>query len=299
VKKLQVIAATACCLATGLASGSAAKAADQLPADKASDPTRAATADESGTSGRKPPKLAFEKLTGNRKLVTRGVRKAKLRFEIGGNRTADIMVSAVHRDKRLAVKQWHFPNARSGVRYGVTWKASRDGSGIPPQGEYVFRIREVGVGAVRRDKLGSAPKMQVRHYIFPIVKPGSVSFGDGWGAGRGHRGADAFAKCGRKLMSARAGKVVFKGNQPSGAGRYLVIRGKGDGKDLVYMHMKKKMKVKEGDQVKAGQAIGKVGETGNARGCHLHFEVWKGKWYAGGKAQSTALKLLRRWQRWY
>ena len=29
-----------------------------------------------------------------------------------------------------------------------------------------------------------------------------------------------------------------------------------------------------GDRVYTGQELGAVGDTGNARGCHLHFEEW-------------------------
>jgi murein DD-endopeptidase MepM/ murein hydrolase activator NlpD len=40
--------------------------------------------------------------------------------------------------------------------------------------------------------------------------------------------------------------------------------------------------VTKGQVVMPGQQVGTVGETGNAQGCHLHFELWLGKYYRGG-----------------
>ena len=45
-----------------------------------------------------------------------------------------------------------------------------------------------------------------------------------------------------------------------------------DGTETVYAHNNKNL-VKKGETVKAGQAIAKVGSTGNATGNHLHFEL--------------------------
>ena len=76
------------------------------------------------------------------------------------------------------------------------------------------------------------------------------------------------------------GRIVFSGYQGS-AGNYLVIRNKKIKRDYVYMHMRKPG-LPKGTKVVAGQWVGSVGDTGNASGCHLHFEIWKGKWYRGG-----------------
>ena len=42
----------------------------------------------------------------------------------------------------------------------------------------------------------------------------------------------------------------------------------------VYAHCKEIL-VNEGDYINQGQEIAKVGETGNATGPHLHFEIRK------------------------
>jgi pyruvate/2-oxoglutarate dehydrogenase complex dihydrolipoamide acyltransferase (E2) component len=63
-----------------------------------------------------------------------------------------------------------------------------------------------------------------------------------------------------------------------------VIDNDGAATDYGYMHLRDKALVAEGEHVATGQPIGYVGDTGDADGCHLHFEIWTAPgWYAGGR----------------
>ena len=65
--------------------------------------------------------------------------------------------------------------------------------------------------------------------------------------------------------------------------------------DFVYGHMKGRSRVGAGKLVRAGQRLGSVGQTGTDSGvCHLHFELWKGRWFAGG-SRADPLPHLRAW----
>jgi murein DD-endopeptidase MepM/ murein hydrolase activator NlpD len=128
---------------------------------------------------------------------------------------------------------------------------------------------------------------------FPIE--GRHSYGDGLGAGRGHEGQDIFANCGKRVVAARPGRVRWIDYQRSGAGHYVVVKGRKY--DYVYMHMLKRLSVRRGERVGAGEQIGRVGSTGRASGCHLHFEMWrKPGWYRGGRLTNPK-PFLKRWDR--
>jgi murein DD-endopeptidase MepM/ murein hydrolase activator NlpD len=124
------------------------------------------------------------------------------------------------------------------------------------------------------------------------------TYGDGLGAGRGHEGQDIMAECGKKVVAARAGRVRIVDYQGSGAGHHVVIKGKGrKDYDYVYMHMLKRLSVREGERVSAGEQIGRVGSTGRSSACHLHFEMWQAPgWYRGGSLEDPK-PFLKRWDR--
>jgi murein DD-endopeptidase MepM/ murein hydrolase activator NlpD len=119
--------------------------------------------------------------------------------------------------------------------------------------------------------------------VFPIVGRHQIgtSAVQRFGGARGHEGQDVFAKCGTPLVAAHPGTVQhadFEGR----AGNYVVIQ-MADGGSEAYMHMAEPTALTVGTPVAAGQPIGIVGGTGDAQGCHLHFEYWTAPgWYEGG-----------------
>jgi len=135
--------------------------------------------------------------------------------------------------------------------------------------------------------------------VFPIQGEhdyGSTTSRFGNARGRPHRGQDVFADCGTPLVAAVGGKVRYAGYQGS-AGNYIVVEGSDPDQDYVYMHMSQPALFRTGQTVATGEQIGTVGETGNASGCHLHFELWSAPgWYEGGSAFDP-LPQLRAWDR--
>lgn len=75
-----------------------------------------------------------------------------------------------------------------------------------------------------------------------------------------------------KIIAFQDGLGNMKGT--NSYGNYVKID-HGDGYCTLYAHMKKGLLVNNGQNVKTGQRLGYMGDTGNSYGAHLHFEVWK------------------------
>lgn len=141
-------------------------------------------------------------------------------------------------------------------------------------------------------KLFVLPASAIPDAIFPVRGP--HAFWDGFGAGRGHQGVDIGARCGTPLVAALPGKVTRRATHPA-AGNYLVIGVTGLNVEIAYMHLARPAEVRPGQSVGAGQAVGVVGDSGNASGCHLHFEYWEGRYWRGGSPVDPE-PYLREWE---
>lgn len=90
-----------------------------------------------------------------------------------------------------------------------------------------------------------------------------------------HKGLDFAAKEGASVKAPENGKVIVAGLLSKG----FVVNGNcifldhGQGVVSAYLHLSSVL-VKEGDLVKKGQLIGKVGGTGIASGPHLHWGIY-------------------------
>jgi murein DD-endopeptidase MepM/ murein hydrolase activator NlpD len=179
------------------------------------------------------------------------------------------------------------------------------GGKVEPDGRYLFRmVARSGSGASARNAADDdlqRDAFDLHGYAFPLL--GNHSFGGGanrFGAARsGHRheGQDVLAACGTPIVAARGGVIKAKRYQ-SAAGNYVVIDATGTGVDFMYAHLRSPSPFTAGDRVYTGQRIGNVGATGDASGCHLHFEMWTSPgWYSGGHPFDP-LPYLKAWDRY-
>ena len=85
-----------------------------------------------------------------------------------------------------------------------------------------------------------------------------------------HAGIDIASPNGTAVKTAAPGEVIYNG-WLRGYGRVVVVD-HGRGFSTLYAHLSASL-VKEGQVVRDGATIARVGKTGNVTGYHLHFEV--------------------------
>ena len=88
-------------------------------------------------------------------------------------------------------------------------------------------------------------------------------------------GINIDSKKGTKVISSKAGKVIYCGNEIPGYGNLILIK---HSKNWItaYAHLNEVF-TEKGKKVIRGETIGSVGNTGNVRSPQLHFEIRKGK----------------------
>lgn len=111
-------------------------------------------------------------------------------------------------------------------------------------------------------------------FIWPVPSLHTITTYFTWRWGKFHTGIDISGSdaYGRTIVAADGGVVTLAGSN-DGYGECIIID-HGNGYCTLYGHCSKLL-VTDGQSVSKGQAIGRVGSTGNATGPHCHFEVIK------------------------
>ena len=109
---------------------------------------------------------------------------------------------------------------------------------------------------------------------FPVG--GVAEYSDDWLAARStpcfhlHKGTDVFAARGVPVRSPAAGTVRFSEEPVGGKAAYVT---EVDGTYYYMAHMDSFVALPPGSRVSVGQVVGFVGDSGNASGTHVHFQV--------------------------
>ncbi len=171
---------------------------------------------------------------------------------------------AVHAVHSLEISGKRFPTRRLTV----------DEKYVTPPKELEERIRLEAKRVERIFGVVTPQKMWSGSFAAPVPGPANENFGKRSilnGKPRSpHTGVDFTADAGTPIAAPNSGKVVladdlyFSGN--------TIIIDHGLGLYSFFAHLSR-FSVREGDLVKAGQIIGRVGSTGRSTGPHLHWTV--------------------------
>ncbi len=114
---------------------------------------------------------------------------------------------------------------------------------------------------------------------FPVTGKGNRDVQSFWGAsrdggGRSHEGVDIFAPRGTPIVAVADGFITRTGNQGLG-GKQVWLRDGILGNSYYYAHLDSIL-TEGGKQVRTGDTLGRIGNTGNAAGgpTHLHFGIY-------------------------
>jgi hypothetical protein len=197
----------------------------------------------------------------------------------------------------------------------VSGRLGLDGRPLPPLTVPVSALLAGAGGTFRlADVFGVTPRPAPiggngnRQLLFPLIGSAVTSSNFGYrlhpvlGSWLMHAGRDLAAPEGTPVVAALGGRVVSSG-LAGGYGLAIEVEHDRPRRRTLYGHLSE-LYVKEGDRVRQGEVIGRVGSTGLSTGPHLHFELrlpGDGGWVAvdpgdldpgQGAAGSDAIALL-------
>ncbi len=142
--------------------------------------------------------------------------------------------------------------------------------------EYILRFQpELLRGGQFKITIENVPTLS-----FPVAGKTASAIGSFWGADRDggrrrHEGVDIFAPRGTPIVAPTDGYIRTAGVRGIG-GNVVWLYDSKRSQSLYFAHLNEIL-VKKGDRIKAGDTLGTVGNTGNARTTppHLHFGIYQ------------------------
>uniref|UniRef100_UPI0037D9A693 M23 family metallopeptidase n=1 Tax=Synechococcus sp. CS-1329 TaxID=2847975 RepID=UPI0037D9A693 len=172
----------------------------------------------------------------------------------------------------------------SGALLAGMGRLGSDGVPLPPITVPVSALLSGAGGSFRlSDVFGVTPRPAPlagngnRGLLFPLIGSAVTTSSFGWrlhpvlGSWLMHAGKDLAAPEGTPVVAALSGRVVSSG-VAGGYGLAVEIEHSKPLRRTLYGHLSE-LYVKEGELVKQGTVIGRVGSTGLSTGPHLHFEL--------------------------
>jgi murein DD-endopeptidase MepM/ murein hydrolase activator NlpD len=249
----------------------------------------------------------------------RAIRRRRLRAAgIGGGALGAVFVVAIVVSVLASIRGASAENEGNGMtalsannpRVGVIERDQPKPTPTPPpasslEGSTIIGDAQAGTSGGAAKPTSLDPE-QLSGYKWPLRGARVTSFFEPRDDGtlvidgkRVHEGLDLATFCGDAVRAAHAGTVVSSGrrfDEEMGFDGSLdafyramkntmyelpivVIIDDGNGYRSIYAHLGLAI-VKIGDRIKAGQQIGFEGASGNASGCHLHYELFRtdGPW---------------------
>lgn len=166
----------------------------------------------------------------------------------------------------LAVIYFFYPSSESPIKEVVEPLA-------PIKNIYNFQPQEIEAYQAKLVKLKEPPSKS------PLGEDFKITAGYGYmqhpilKKRKFHRGIDLIAPSGTPVYATSDGTVVKAEEDAKGYGHHIILKHDSTYQTL-YAHLSL-IAVEEGQQIKKGELIGKVGNTGMSTGPHLHYEVIK------------------------
>jgi murein DD-endopeptidase MepM/ murein hydrolase activator NlpD len=192
----------------------------------------------------------------------------------------EVLLAEVQRDSlnhRIFIDVYE--QTGSGYKLLKSAKADEYNISYEPENSGLYKVVIQPEMAANTDFFVSINK-QPLYTTFPVAGKSNQAIMSFWGmerdgGARSHEGIDIFAKKGTPVVATTDGFVTYTGERGLG-GKQVWLRDGLFGASLYYAHLDA-IKVSDGTRVKAGDTLGFVGNTGNAKFTppHLHFGIYR------------------------